>query len=231
MNYNDLFINTNLPKPLSNSLIYECFCEYKNGNYEAREKVILHNIRLVIARVVKRFSNTKYDIEELVSVGIIGLIKAFDTFDSFKGIQFNTYASRCIDNEILMFIRKNKRHMNVDSFDRSINYEFTSDDGTTFKDTLVDSDFDLVLNYEEKEEKNIIRSIVQNLQEKDREIIILYFGFDGNEPHTQGEIANKLNITQPTVSRMIKVILNEITIQLKEQGVVDDSTSIKKRKR
>ena len=103
------FIDANLPYPLSKEELYQCFQKYYSGDKEAKEKIIKSNIRLVIHQALK-FYNTPYEQEELISVGLIGLLKSVDTFDETRGVSFVTYASHCINNEILMFIRVNKKH-------------------------------------------------------------------------------------------------------------------------
>ena len=150
MKYNDLFIDSKLPKPLKTEEIYEYFEKMKSGDMTAREKIINHNIRLVINEVIKKFSNSPYDLNELVSVGLIGLVKSVDTFDTAKGLQFATYSTRCIDNEILMFLRKGKKS----AFDQSINTPIGTDkEGNEKKieDILEDDTSDFVSDYEDKQ--------------------------------------------------------------------------------
>ena len=124
MNYEELFIESNkLPKPLSKKELYSYLEQYKQGDLKAREQVIIHNIRLVLNQVSKKFANTPYDKKELVSIGVVGLVKSVDTFDTDKNFEFATYATRCIDNEILMFLRKGKKS----AFDQSINTPIGTD--------------------------------------------------------------------------------------------------------
>lgn len=116
MEYDDIFIVSKAPKPLPKSELYDYLKKYSLGDVEAREKIIKHNIRLVINQVKKNFPNTPYERKELVSIGLIGLIKGVDTFDIEKKFAFSSYAIRCIDNEILMFLRKEKNMKKMKAF-------------------------------------------------------------------------------------------------------------------
>lgn len=113
MKYNNLFIDSNLPKSLTAEEINDCFEKIKNRDMTAREKIINHNIKFVINEVITKFSNSPYDLNELVSVGLIGLIKSVDTFDTAKGIKFSTYSTTCIDNEIYYFLKNGKNLLSI----------------------------------------------------------------------------------------------------------------------
>ena len=155
MKFIELPILSELPKSVSNNEIIDLFQSYHDGDSKARDKIISHNARLVIYEITKRFSNTGYDIDELFSVGIIGLIKATDSFDLSKNILFATYASRCIDNEILMFIRKYADEQGKLSIEESI----TGQDGAnelTIADCLQDGSIDIIDDYETKEVRTLI---------------------------------------------------------------------------
>lgn len=221
MNYEELFIESNkLPKPLSKKELYSYLEQYKQGDLKAREQVIIHNIRLVLNQVSKKFANTRYDKKELVSIGVVGLVKSVDTFDTDKNFEFATYATRCIDNEILMFLRKGKKS----AFDQSINTPIGTDkEGNEKKieDILEDDISDFVSDYEDQITYNEVRKIVYNLPDRDREIILLYFGFIDDHSYTQKEIADKLNITQSYVSKLIIKIVKRIGIQLQDNDVIE----------
>ncbi len=221
MKYDDLFIESGkLPKPLSKKEIYSYLEQYKCGNLKAREQVIIHNIRLVLHQVNKKFANTPYDKKELVSIGIVGLIKGVDTFDTDKNFEFATYAIRCIDNEILMFLRKGKKS----AFDQSINTPIGIDnDGNEkrIEDILEDEASDFALEYENQITYNEVREIVYSLPDRDREIVLLHFGFVDDHIYTQKEIADKLKISQSYVSRLIGKIVAKIGIQLQKSGVME----------
>lgn len=221
MNYEELFIESNkIPKPLPKKDLYSYLEQYKQGNLKAREQVIIHNIRLVLNQVSKKFANTPYDKNELVSVGIVGLVKSVDTFDTNKNFEFATYATKCINNEILMFLRKGKKS----AFDQSINTPIGTDkEGKEKKieDILEDDTSNFVSEYEKQITYNEIRKVVYNLPNRDREIILLHFGFIDDRTYTQKEIADKLKISQSYVSRLIIKIVKKIGIQLQENGVIE----------
>lgn len=220
MNYNDWFISTKLPEPLTKDELYSCLEKVRKGDLKAREYVITHNIRLVINQVRKKFGSVPYDKKELVSIGLIGLIKSVDTFDISKNYEFSSYATTCIDNEILMFIRKWKRHI----FDQSLYTPISvKSDGEekNIEDVLEDTTADFVSEYEDTILYNEIRKIVYNLPDRDRKIILLYFGFINNKRYTQYEISKKLNISEFYVSKLTKKIVKKIGLQLKRKGLID----------
>ncbi len=190
MTYYKLFLDVKLPKQFSQEELYDYFKEMERGDITAREKIITHNIRLVLSIVENTFLDTPYDKKELVAIGLIGLIKSVDTFDLDKGFKFATYSSRCITNEILMFLRHNKNHINrCVSLDQII----IGNDGTHLKleDILFDDNADFVSEYEMNELYNVIGKIVNELSEKNKNIVIKYFSFMGKEPMKQSEIASE----------------------------------------
>ena len=220
MNTNELFIDGHkLPKPLSKKEVYELLDKIKQGDEKARAKLVEHNIRLVLSEVTGKFSTVEYDKKDLVSIGNVGLMKAITTFDTSKKVEFSTYAIRCIDNEILMFLRKLKKYANDDSLDRTINHD---KDGNELKieDTLSD-DIDIVEEYTDNETHRIIREVVKDLPERDRKIIMLHFGFYNDETHTQREIAEMLSISQSYVSRLITKIVKRVGKILEEKGLIE----------
>lgn len=227
MNYNNFFVDYELPAPLSESELYECFKKYKSGDKMVRNFIILHNIKLVISRVIKKFSNVPCDKKELVSIGLVGLIKSVDTFDISRNIKFSTYASKCVDNEILMFIRKQKKYLNMDSIYETI---MTSEDGKqkNLEDVLPDENANFLDYYDKKESYEIIRNVIEDLKERDKCIIKLYFGFIDNKLYKQEEIANKLGISQAYVSRVLARVLKIIKLKLEREGVIETSSKIKK---
>ncbi len=216
MYYNNLFIDTNLKEPLEQSKLYDYFEKYKSGILNARKIIIEHNMRLVISIVKTKYRNTLYDEKELVSIGMIGLIKAVDTFDTSRKIKFATYATRCIRNEIGMFIRKGKKYINDESLDETLNID---EKGKKIKieDKLCDETIDFVSDYEKLETRAIIRRVVDDLPDRERKIIILYFYYQ----LTQDEIADEINISQSQVSRLKAKILKKISLQLKEEGIIE----------
>ena len=207
-----LFVEKNLPKPLDDKEILEYFIRFQNGDLKSREIIISHNIKLVLYRVTGKFSSYPYDKDELVSIGLMGLIKAVDTFDKNKEVKFSTYAMKCIDNEILLFIRKNKTHKKHVSLTSPIS---TNKDGSELflKDILRDSDEDFVSSIEEKELYDEVRRVIENLPEREKQIIMLYFGFNC-EPLNQNEISSQMKISQSSVSKIITATLKTIKLQL-----------------
>lgn len=220
MNTDELFIDGyKLPKPLSKQEVYELLKKIKQGDELAREKFVEHNIRLVLYEVTGRFKSVEYDKKDLVSIGNVGLMKAITTFDTSKKVEFATYATRCIDNEILMFLRKLKKDQNVDSLDRTINHD---KDGNELKieDIIID-ETDIVEEYTDNETHQIIRQIVKDLPDRDREIIMLHFGFYNDKTHTQKEIADMMSISRSYVSRLITKIVKKLGQQLQQKGVIE----------
>ena len=222
MNNNELFIDEHkIPKSLSKHEVYELLKKIKLGDEKAREKLVELSIRIVLYRVIGRFKSVKYDKKDLVSIGNIGLMKAITTFDTSKNIEFATYATRCIDNEILMFLRKLKKEQKVDSLNRRINYD---KDGKELKfEDIISDKTDIVEEYTVNETYQIIRQIVKDLPERDREIIMLYFGFYNDKTHTQKEIADMLSISQSLVSRLITKIIKRLGKQLEHKGIIESN--------
>jgi len=220
MNTNEIFINiSKLPKPLEQDELYELLIKTKEGDKKAREKIVTHNIRLVISIVINKFKFIEYDQKELVAIGNLGLIKAVNSFDVTRNIKFATYASKCIDNEIKMFLRKLRKEEVVDSFNKILFNDFKGNE-LTIEDTLKD-DKNITEDYIKEETYLFIRELVNNLSYKDRQIIIMYFGFFDNKIYTQKEIAEKLNISQSYISRIIKRILKQLKIELITNNIVE----------
>lgn len=229
MGYNDIFIEGyKIPKRLPKEEVYDLLAKVSQGDTDARQKLIEHNIRLVIYEVNGRFNTLEYDKSELVSIGILGLVKAVDTYDASKKIEFSTYAARCIDNEILMFIRRLKKEKCVDSLDRPISGE--EEDKAIKLEDVIKSDEDIQTSYEGKEIYAQIRKIVYSLPEREREIIMLYFGFYEGRVYKQKEIADKLNISRSYASRLIAKIVKKIKKQLEEVGIVEPDLIVRKRR-
>ncbi len=207
-------------KVIKEDELKENFKKLKKGDLKARDIIIKSNIRLV-RHIAKQYSTEGYDFEDLVSIGIIGLIKAVDTFDIEKQIRFSTYSSRCISNEILMGIRKNNtNNIQKVNIEDTLSCDFEGNE-LKYLDILEDKNSDFVTkiidNYLSKELLNIIDS----LSEKEKELVMLYFGFDGNR-YKQKEIAHMLGISQSYISRMISNILKKIKIRIIKEGSLDD---------
>ena len=178
------------------------------GKPETRQKLISHNLRLVIY-IAKKFENTGIDIEDLISIGSIGLIKAVNSFKYDKNIKLATYSSRCIENEILMYLRKVQKTRNDVSMDEAINSdsegsEIRLGDVICTTETNIDEELDM------KVEKNLLWLAVDKLSIREQEIMQLRFGLGGAKELTQKEAANMLEISQSYISRLEKKILNRL---------------------
>lgn len=196
------------PKPLLKNEEEECFKKMAEGDKSARNKLIEHNLRLV-AHIVKKYSQSNSEQDELISIGTIGLIKAVSTFDYKKGAKFATYASRCIENEILM----NFRALKKSAGDIYINEPVETDkDGNTM--TLIDSIDDGVDIYEQVEfnirSKQLYSFLEKCLDSRELEIIVYRYGLYSGLPHTQSETAKKLNISRSYVSRIEKKAIGKL---------------------
>ncbi len=220
MNDDELFIDK-LPKSLSKDELQILIKQVKDGSKEARDELITHNIRLVLYEINTKFKNVNYDKKDLVSIGNLGLVKAVDTYDLSKKFEFSTYAARCIDNEILMFLRKIKKdsRVNINSLNDII---FDDKDGSEIKlEDQISDDRDLVEECENAEIYKAIREIVKDLPGIDGEIIRLYFGFYNDKTYTQNEIANKFHLNQVRVSRIIAKNVKQIGEILDSKGLIE----------
>ena len=193
-------------KPLSEKEEQECFEKIKEGNKDAEEKLIKHNLRLV-AHIVKKYNTSYEDKDELISVGSIGLMKAIKSYNIDKGHTFSTYAARCIQNEILMLFRSQKKFKNEISIEEKIG---TDKDGNEI--SLIDILQDTKINIETQTEKKIIfeklvEYINKNLNNREKEIIYLRYGIDSNICLTQNEVAKILGISRSYISRIEKKAL------------------------
>ena len=200
-----------LPEPLSIEEEIK-YVELSNqGDEFARNKLIEHNLRLVVF-LAKKYENTNVDLEDLVSIGTIGLIKGVNTYKLDKNIKLATYASRCIDNEILMFLRKNKRRKGEISFEDSLSYD--SEGNELHLEDILGTDEDIVTRpLEEEIEKKILYEELIKLNSRDKEIMSMRYGLFGRKEMTQKEVADFLGISQSYISRIEKKIINKIKIQ------------------
>lgn len=188
------------PKPLSEKQEREYLEKSKGGDLDARNKLVEHNLRLV-AHIIKKYYGVQSEQDDLVSIGTIGLIKAVNTFDPDKNIRLSSYASRCIENEILMYFRNKKKSAQDISLNETIDTDkdgnpLTLLDIMAVDDSILD-DLDLKLN-----SKKLEQFIDEELDERERKIIILRYGLNGREPLTQKKVAQKLNISRSYVSRI-----------------------------
>lgn len=212
-----LFINSNevLPEPLTPEEELKYVNRLKEGDVEAKNKLIEHNLRLVVY-IAKKFENTGINIEDLTSIGSIGLIKSVMTFKPDKNIKLATYASRCIENEILMFLRKNGRIRSEVSFDEPLNVDW--DGNELLLSDILGTDENIVLkDIESDEEKKILYNAVNRLNGRERRIITLRFGLFGQEELTQKEVAELMGISQSYISRLEKKIIDKIKHQISKE--------------
>lgn len=177
--------------------------------------LIEHNLRLVVY-VAKRFENTGANIEELISIGTVGLIKAISTFDSSKNIKLATYASRCIENEILMFIRKNSAKRREISIDEPLSVDWDGNE-LLLSDILGSESDSVSRDMEEDEERKIVREAVLGLDKRERVIIEMRYGLSGERELTQKEVADALGISQSYISRLEKRIMYRLKKKIEEK--------------
>ena len=182
---------------------------------EAKRILIEHNLRLVVY-IAKRFENTGVGIEELISIGTVGLMKAVSTFNTDKGIKLATYASRCIENEILMFIRKSSQRKREVSIDEPLSIDY--DGNELLLSDILGSDADAVSKpMEDDEEKRIVREAVKGLSKRERIIVEMRYGLNDNKELTQKEVADALGISQSYISRLEKKIMIRLKKKIEEK--------------
>ena len=204
-----------LPPPLEKAEEGAALAALERGDARARSLLIEHNLRLVVF-ISKHFENTGVNIEDLISIGTIGLIKAVNTFDSAKNIKLATYASRCIENEILMFLRKRGAQRSELSFDEPLNTDW--DGNELLLSDILGTDGDEVSRpLEDDAEKAMLRAAVSALGEREREIISLRFGLPGGREYTQKEVAEALGISQSHISRLEKRIIERLRREMLRQ--------------
>ena len=199
-----------LPSPLTPEREAECIAHLEDER--ARTVLIEHNLRLVVY-IAKRFENTGTGIEDLISIGTVGLIKAINTFRADKSIKLATYASRCIENEILMYIRKNSGHHCEVSIDEPLNVDWDGNE-LLLSDVLGSEEDTVSYELEQKEERRVVRAAVAELSPRERELIELRYGLRGGDEMTQKEVADLLGISQSYISRLEKRILSRLKLEL-----------------
>ena len=214
--YNNVFYvgsSDILPEPLSKDEEVEYVQKFLDGDLFARDILIEHNLRLVVF-LAKKYENTNIDLEDLVSIGTIGLIKGVNTYKLDKNIKLATYASRCIDNEILMYLRKTKRKRTEISFEDSLSFD--SDGNELHLEDVLGTEPDIVTKpIEDELNKNLLNSEVNNLKKRDKEIIELRYGLNGKKELTQKEVADLLGISQSYISRIEKKVINKLSSIIK----------------
>ncbi len=205
-----------LPPPLEKDEEARIFARIENGDESAREPLITHNLRLVVY-IARKFENSGAGLEDLISIGTIGLIKAVNTFCPSRNIKLATYASRCIENEILMFLRKNTQLKMEISIDEPLNVDW--DGNELLLSDILGSDPDLISrDMETESERAQLRHAVSELGDRERTIMSMRFGLFGMKPHTQKEVADMLDISQSYISRLEKRIVERLRGELEKTG-------------
>lgn len=202
-----------LPPPLSTEEEAGLLVKLRQGNEDVKSALIEHNLRLVVY-IARKFENTGISIEDLVSIGTIGLIKAVNTFDPDKNIKLATYASRCIENEILMYLRRTSKIRAEVSFDEPLNTDW--DGNELVLADVVGSDSDVVKYIEEEVDKELLKAALQKLTGREKKIMELRFGLNNGIEKTQREVADMLGISQSYISRLEKKILKKLRREIKK---------------
>lgn len=203
-----------LPAPLNKDEENEIMENIRNGVKDAREPLITHNLRLVVY-IAKKFDSTGVCVEDLISIGTIGLIKAVKTFCPDRNIKLATYASRCIENEILMYLRKLTQLKNEISLDEPLNTDW--DGNELLLSDILGSDQDIVNKGVEREaECSVLHDVVSKLSQREKSIVELRFGLSGHKEHTQKEVADSLGISQSYISRLEKRIIDRLKKDLEK---------------
>ena len=205
-----------LPPPLPAEEERNLLERLNHQDPEARQSLIEHNLRLVVY-IAKKFENTGVGMEDLISIGTIGLIKAVNTFDTEKKIKLATYASRCIENEILMYLRRNSKTRSEVSLDEPLNIDWDGNE-LLLSDVLGTESDSVNIGIEHDVEKNLLLEAVNQLGERERTIMQLRFGLINGNEHTQKEVADTLGISQSYISRLEKRIIKRLRRELETVG-------------
>ena len=200
-----------LPPPLTSAEERELL---KNANEDGRNKLIVHNLRLVVY-IARKFDSAAVNIEDLISIGTIGLIKAVNTFCPEKNIKLATYASRCIENEILMFLRKNASQKNEVSIDEPLNIDWDGNE-LLLSDVLGSDGDEVGRGIEQEDERFLLKGFVSELPPREKQIMEMRFGMDGYKEYTQKEVADTLGISQSYISRLEKRIIGKLKKQIEK---------------
>ena len=198
----------NLPAPLEPEEEAEEIEKLSKGDNEAKKKLVEHNLRLVVY-IAKKFENTGVGLEDLISIGTIGLMKAINTFNSSKNIKLATYSSRCIENEILMHLRRSNRLKSEISIDEPLNQD--GDGNELLLSDILGTDEDITSRgVEDEVDKKLLKASISKLNSREKNIMELRFGFKTGEEKTQKEVADMLGISQSYISRLEKKIINKM---------------------
>ena len=197
-----------LPAPLDKAAEEQALTALEQGDAQARQTLIEHNLRLVVY-IAKRFENTGINLEDLISIGTIGLIKAVNTFNSGKNIKLATYASRCIENEILMHLRKVSAQRTEVSFDEPLNTDWDGNE-LLLSDILGTDEDEVSRPMEDDADRQMLREAIGQLSEREQSIILMRFGLPGGREYTQKEVADAMGISQSYISRLEKRIIERL---------------------
>ncbi len=200
-----------LPAPLSYSEEIELVGK---NDKSSRDSLIVHNLRLVVY-IARKFDTTNTNIEDLISIGTIGLIKAVNTFCPDRNIKLATYASRCIENEILMFLRKSSSQRHEISIDEPLNIDWDGNE-LLLSDVLGSDGDEIGRGVEQEDEKQLLKKFINGLPVRERQIMEMRFGMNGYEEYTQKEVADTLGISQSYISRLEKRIINKLKKQIEK---------------
>ena len=214
---NVLFLGSTdvLPPPLSKEAELEYIIKAKQGDMEARNKLVEHNLRLVVF-LAKKYESTGYDLEDLVSIGTIGLIKGIETYKVDKNIKLATYSSRCIANEILMYIRKNKKRKAEVSLEDSLNYD--AEGNELHLEDILGTESDTVYDeFSFKIDKEVLKSELTSLGEREKLIMTLRYGLNNTDDYTQKEVAEILGISQSYISRIEKKVIKKLQLVMESK--------------
>ncbi len=204
-----------LPPPLTREEEETIMEQLREGDNSNRDLLITHNLRLVVY-IAKKYESPTAGTEDLVSIGTIGLMKAVRTFDPNKNIKLATYASRCIENEILMYLRKASNSKVEMSFDEPLSVDWDGNE-LTLRDVLGSEPDEISEEIEYEDEKRLLRYIVAHLNPKEKDIMYERFGLDGREVQTQKQLADKMGISQSYISRLEKRILGKIKTEMEKK--------------
>ena len=203
-----------LPTPLTVEEERELLLQLSTGDDNARKKLVEKNLRLVVY-IAKKFENSMFNIEDLISIGTIGLMKAINSFNIDKNIKLATYASRCLENEILMYLRKTQKLKTEISIDEPINTDAEGND-LALGDILGSESDNIFKQVEDNDNKKVIDMAIKNLDSREKVIMELRYGFDGKNELTQKEVADKLGISQSYISRIEKKVIERLKKQFNE---------------
>ena len=207
--------NVTLPPPLTREEEERALAALETGDDDARRLLIERNLRLVIF-ISKRFENTGIHLDDLISIGTIGLIKAVNTFNTGKNIKLATYASRCIENEILMVLRKNSSQHSELSIDEPLNTDYDGNE-LLLSDVLGTDEDEVSRSMEDDADRQMLMAAIDSLSAREREIILLRFGLPSGPERTQKEVADQLGISQSYISRLEKRIIQRLRKEMLRQ--------------